>query len=720
MPHDADFLTSFADGFRIGEWTVLPRSLEMTRPGETVHVEPKPMQVLTLLAAHASEPVTRDELLETVWPEVYVTENALSRCISQLRKLFDDDPRTPRVIETIPTVGYRLIAPVYHLGDGVPVASEASDLALSVSPAPPVAETEEIAPVSTDDPSFQSRMGLAWVFVALAFAALVALGVWANRAPAVEPVTRPLTSQPGRETSPALSPDGSRVLYIHAPPDARGRLYVQVLGEGPPLALTDGEAMDASPAWSPDGRTVAFVRCDAEGCGVFSVPALGGEARRLSEASTFPWGLTFAPDGQSLAFVTRDTTGAPVHIALLDLATGTHRLLTDPPATSAGDIDPVFAPDGRALLFRRRTSGGGEDLYRLALPDGTPERLTHDDRGLAGTAFSRDGRDVLFSSSRTGMYELWRMPATGGDLERVRGLVARDPGQPEPGDGRLVFEEWAFEINLWGADADSAAARPLVASTWWDKQPHLRADGGRIAFISNRSGPPEVWLADRDGTTPTRLTDFGGVSVEAPRWSPDGARLVFQARPDERAALFVIAEDGAPPRRLSTSDADDVAPRWSRDGRWLYFGSNREGSWQLWKMPAEGGEAMRVTDTGGYTGQESADGTEVLYTKYGVAGLWARPVAGGSERLVTDALGPMSGASWAVTETGVLFPQRIDGAARVLRLDPTTGATDTLALALGQLMAGEPGLTASADGRRVVFAQVDRVESDLMLAEPFE
>ncbi len=657
-----------------------------------------------------------------MWPEVYVTENALSRCISQLRKLFDDDARTPRVIETIPTVGYRLIAPVHHLGDGVPVTSEASDFALSVTRSAPVAEPEaEAMPgaVGEGDSRFRWQMGLAWGFVALALAALAVLSVWGGGAKPVESVTRPLTSAPGRETSPALSPDGSRVLYVHAAPGERGHLFVRVLGEGRPLQLTDGDGADASPAWAPDGRSVAFVRCEAEGCGLFAIPALGGEARRLTDAPAFPWGLAFAPDGQTLAFVTRDTSGAPARLAQLDLATGTHRPLTDPPPTSGGDIDPVFAPDGRTILFRRRTGGGGEDLYRLALPDGSPERLTHDDRSLAGTAFSRDGRDVLFSSNRTGMYELWRMPAAGGALERVRGLVARDPGQPEVGDGRLVFEEWAFEINLWGADADSAAVRPLVVSTWWDKHPHLRADGARLAFISNRSGPPEVWIADGDGANPTRLTDFGGPSVEAPRWSPDGTRLAFQARPETTADLFVIDADGGPPRRLA-SDADDVAPRWSRDGRSLYFGSNRDGAWQLWKTPAEGGEAVRVTDAGGYTGEESADGTEVLYTKYGVAGLWARPVAGGPERLVTDALEPGLGMSWAVTAAGVLFPHRIDGALRVVRVDPATGATDTLPLTLGQFMPAEPGLTASADGRRVVFAQVDRVESDLMLVEPFE
>ena len=127
-----------------------------------------------------------------------------------------------------------------------------------------------------------------------------------------------------------------------------------------------------------------------------------------------------------------------------------------------------------------------------------------------------------------------------------------------------------------------------------------------------------------------------------------------------------------------------------------------------------------MTDAGGYTGEESADGSEVLYTKYGVrraVGAARRRRPGAARHRRAD---PDLATSWAVTDAGVLFPHRTAGALRVLRVDPATGATDTLRLALGQFMPAEPGLTASADGRRVVFAQVDRVESDLMLVEPFE
>ncbi len=718
MPLDPSLHTRLADGFRVGEWTVLPRSNELTRPGETVHVEPTPMQVLTLLAEHAGETVTREELIEAVWPDVFVTENALSRSISQLRKLFGDDARAPRVIETIPTVGYRLIAPVYHLGDGY-TPSASSDVALSIpAPDPAVTLSEPVAlPI---DRGFRLRVGWAWGLLALAAVALGALALLNSvPEPPVESVTRPLTSAPGLETAPVLSPDGSRVAYVHSTDSTRGDLFVQVLGASAPLQLTEGPAGDGSPTWAPDGRTLAFVRCE-ESCGVFSVSSLGGDVRRLADGLALPWGLSFHPDGQRLALVTADGPGEPTSLSLLDLATGERLRLTTPPATSTGDLFPMVSPDGTTVAFTRRTSGGGQDLFLVPVEGGEPERLTFDSRDFAGHGWTPDGDALLFSSNRTGMYELWRVPASGGDVTRVSGIVARDPGRPVAAPGRLVFEEWAFEINVWEAAADEAEPRQCVVSTWWDKQPHLRADGSRIAFISNRSGPPEVWTADHDGANPTRLTDFGGASVEAPRWSPDGTQIVFQARPETQADLYVIGAESGTPRRLTPSEADEVMPRWSQDGRSIYFGSNRDGTWQLWKMPAEGGEAVRVTDEGGITGEESADGERVLYTKPGVPGLWAQPVEGGVERLVTDALPVDMRGSWSITEEGVLVVTRSSAGFSLQRIDEATGEAASLPVRLGRIMSGEPGLTATANGQRILFAQVDRVESDLMDVEPFE
>ena len=98
--------------FRLEDWLVQPQLNRVTRGPETVQVQPKIMAVLVCLAEEPGTVVAREQLFKAVWAETYVTDHVLARAVSVLRKIFDDSPKSPRVIETIPKVGYRLIAPV--------------------------------------------------------------------------------------------------------------------------------------------------------------------------------------------------------------------------------------------------------------------------------------------------------------------------------------------------------------------------------------------------------------------------------------------------------------------------------------------------------------------------------------------------------------------------------------------------------------------------------
>jgi TolB-like protein/DNA-binding winged helix-turn-helix (wHTH) protein/Tfp pilus assembly protein PilF len=98
--------------FQVGDWLVHPSLNTLERPGRTVHIEPKVMQVLCLLAERSGEVVSKNTLLQNVWQDTFVTEDVLVRSISELRKVFQDDPRQARIIQTIHKTGYRLLAPV--------------------------------------------------------------------------------------------------------------------------------------------------------------------------------------------------------------------------------------------------------------------------------------------------------------------------------------------------------------------------------------------------------------------------------------------------------------------------------------------------------------------------------------------------------------------------------------------------------------------------------
>jgi DNA-binding winged helix-turn-helix (wHTH) protein/TolB-like protein len=127
---------AFVDSdFRLGTWLVTPKLNSLSSADKTVRLEPKVMQVLVCLAntAQTGDLVSKETLMRTVWADTFVTDDVLIRCISELRKIFADDPRSPRYIQTIPKGGYRLIAPVTPL----PRNGSGNELRATSAPAQP-------------------------------------------------------------------------------------------------------------------------------------------------------------------------------------------------------------------------------------------------------------------------------------------------------------------------------------------------------------------------------------------------------------------------------------------------------------------------------------------------------------------------------------------------------------------------------------------------------
>lgn len=126
--------------FRVGPWLVQPSLDLISRDGMTVHLEPKVMEVLVCLAQRAGEPVRKEELLQSVWPATFVTDDVLKRCVFELRRVFDDDAREPRIIETIHKRGYRMIAAVEAISEEVAPSAPG----FCASPPVPSAERQSV------------------------------------------------------------------------------------------------------------------------------------------------------------------------------------------------------------------------------------------------------------------------------------------------------------------------------------------------------------------------------------------------------------------------------------------------------------------------------------------------------------------------------------------------------------------------------------------------
>jgi Tol biopolymer transport system component len=177
--------------------------------------------------------------------------------------------------------------------------------------------------------------------------------------------------------------------------------------------------------------------------------------------------------------------------------------------------------------------------------------------------------------------------------------------------------------------------------------------------------------------------------------------------------VYVAGADGGGLRSLVTDPANDTAPSWSRDGKWIYFHSAHTGDEEVWKIPAAGGEAVRVTDNGGSLPFESHDGKFVYYLKEsGANGLWRIPTGGGPEEQVLQSR--VGNHNYAVARSGVYF---IPAGGRTLQfLNPSTGETKTVARIGPQI---GNGVSVSPDERRILYTRGALAGADLMLVENF-
>jgi Tol biopolymer transport system component len=567
-------------------------------------------------------------------------------------------------------------------------------------------------------------VGAAMIVVAIAMAAWLFRGT--ARKPQAAPEVVPLTSYVGFEQSPSFSPDGNQVAFSwNGEKQDNFDIYVKLIGSPTPLRLTTDPADDFSPAFSPDGRSIGFVRV-SKGRGTFIViPAIGGPDRIVGDVAapgyldrSFAW----LPDGKGVV-----TDG----LTLLSTETGESRHLTSPPTKSFPDFSPAVSPDGRTVAFSRGSTGYADaDIYLLGLSkdlklEGEPRRLTSVKAWKFGSAWTPNGREIIFGSGVFAIdSSLWKVPASGtGEPEQLQysGIGFSSP-TISPSGNRLAYQRAVSDANIWrlplsGPGVASGLPVRLIASTHDDTAPQYSPDGRRIAFESNRSGVRGIWVCDANGSNAVELFSRTGAASGTARWSSDGQRIAFDSNMEGNLDIYVIRASGGKPIRLTTDSADDVAPSWSRDGKWVYFSSFRTGRWETWKVSAGGGEAVPMTRNGGETAFESLDCKSIYYTKefYRPSGLWKMPLSGGEESQV---LPSVSWRAFSLVNEGIYFipAPGADRKSSIQFLSFVTGEMKTVA---PLSISSDEGLSVSPDGRSILFTQIDEAGSDLMLVENF-
>lgn len=548
---------------------------------------------------------------------------------------------------------------------------------------------------------------------------------FAGQSRSTPPRLIPLTSYPGVEEQPGLSPDGSRVAFCW-----KGDIYVKQVGSEAVLQLTKDPAVDCWPTWSPDGSEIAFVRNGQ----VFRISALGGGERRVAESIGR---VVWTPDGSAL-FVLQKASALGASIFKVSLSSGEKRRLTFPSDETPGDLDMAISPDGRTVAFCRVLHTLGCELFVMPAAGGDVRQLTNDQSMIYGMAWTEDARELVFASTRQNSTRLWRIPALPANRRGVfktpkpleaAGDDARYPSISR--NGRLAYQHYTRNWDILRAEIaidETGPNRlgpptPLIASTRLDTGPAWSPDGKKIAFVSDRSGSFELWICGADGSDPVRLTEFDGPGVMPAHWSADNERLIFSAitGPNGSPEGYFINAKGGTPKRISTPDHRSMAyPMLSLDERSIYFiPGPQERAVEVWKMPSSGGAAVQITRGGAFAPQESLDGRWLCYGKYRQRGLWCAPTAGGAERQILNSV--LEGA-WSIGPAGIYYFELSDepDASKLVKFYSfETGRSTRIGAVASTVLEGAPNTSVSPDGRWLLYTDVVARNSDLMLVDHF-
>lgn len=519
--------------WQFGEFVLDTERRGLFRGDERLRLTPKPLETLIFLVEQQGRVVEKQELLDAVWPNVFVTEDTLVQAIREIRRVLGDDKDNPHFIQTVPRQGYRFIGPI---------SVEAEHPTTTALSAAPLVAAATITPAGSPAPR-KSYRGV--VVALLLLLSLVAFAFWRWGRSTYQPPRfahqQPILMGEFSPGKPAFSQDGKRLLYICSSNDTRGYsdIFVRELESEQVFQPTWQENPSGDlPVFTADGEYVVYARRRREANGheqrdLWRVKSSGGERGEYVSAAS---GAGFSPDDRWVAYTKHAETGDSLWLCRTESPQAKQREIAAPGYT------PRWSPDGQWMAYTTSDPENNEgDLWIVDTATFTQARnLTHQPQQMYGLTWINN-HTIVFASKRTGQFLLWQIPVAGGMPEPVMGGIGEyiAPSAPAAGN-KLIFYHSLLAKNLLLATTPAAAEVRELTKNEVHLHPRFAPSGNRVATIMRRNDKLDAHLFVTDLNT-GKSESVSDRPANYPCWLDDDhiAYLSYDAKGQTTNVLIV-------------------------------------------------------------------------------------------------------------------------------------------------------------------------------------
>lgn len=653
--------------YKFEDFTLDAQHLLLFRKDEQLSMTPKVIETLLALVEHRGDVLSKDELMNIVWPDSIVEESNLSQNLYLLRRVLGKTVSGVPVIETLRRRGYRFNAEVTVSNGAKPAETEAA----------PAEEKESTsgnvnAPVTVAARTFSvERQGN-----------VLAIADWKKD----EGIRQPIPASETAISDPDRQPRAKKwVMYLAVAVIAALLLSFSAAGlrffssanrgwrgELTITKLTDGEYIDAATV-SRDGNYFTYVTNDGEKNHLWLQQT--GQANRVEVAEPFEglvYGTTFSPDSRFIYLVINDKNSAINTLYRVPALGGIKTKIADDVAAQVS-----FSPDGSEMTFMRASRDNNLGSIVIAASDGTSERVLLSRKGEDGIgmygggewspdgrtiawgeintkAMNRGGCTIVVSDAVTGetkplSNEKWdncfrmawtrdsqglafigtkiddglstrrdqvyyldinkhesRRLTTDGSRYQYASLGITDNNDLLAVPFNRLSQIWAMDVG-----GDSRTAVQITNGQADGRSGISPISDGRVVYLTRNGDSLNLWMINSDGSGRKQLTAETS-PIEELRSPPDGSFFVFSAKHDGQSHLFSVDANGQNRKQLTFGESDEVDSTISPDGKWIIYNSkvvNGDfGKTALWKMSFDGAEPIRLSDIACDTPHFSPDG----------------------------------------------------------------------------------------------------------------